>query len=270
MRAPSPVDATLQTRALPRKHRFPLRSFGPGEASNMQQTVTSLWKLEDAAADDPASQTMFADGARGLLASVFRWEQTNHWRDGRPVELDPTWGYYLFLTDYDRVTEDNVKRAVKNLLEVQRRQLLGASGERANLFSKEAYHRLKLIVVEDQEALQDASVDRVRENFRALVRCLELQDDDSDGFPSPPPRNGVCLVLDAGKVEMMASLTFTDSDPKGNMRALEQCKLLAVDIHWKRPAMTRNEYRGCRELEIGMLDSVYSDLNILTLPDVEQ
>lgn len=102
------------------------------------------------------------------------------------------------------------------------------------------------------------------------LRGLQLQDDDSHGFPSPPPRSGVCLVLDAGKVERLASLTFIDSDPKRNMRALEQCKLLAVDIHWKRPAMTKTEYRGCRELEIGMLDSVYSDLDLLTLPDVEQ
>lgn len=34
--------------------------------------------------------------------------------------------------------------------------------------------------------------------------------------------------------------------------------------------MTRDEYRGCRELEIGMLDNVYSDLDLLTLPEVEQ
>lgn len=230
MRPPSPADPTLATTPVPRKRRFPLRSFGLGAASDIQQTVTSLRELEDAAAIDPASQTIFADEAHGLLNVVSRWEQTSHWRDGRPVEWDSTWGYYLFLTDYAQTTKYNVSRAVEKLLEVQRSQILGASGQRANLFSYEAYHRLKLDLVEDPDAVQDASVDCVRENFRALVRSLELQDDDSDGFPSPPPRNGVCFLLDASKVEMLANLTFHDNDPKRDARAFEQCKLLAVDI----------------------------------------
>lgn len=54
------------------------------------------------------------------------------------------------------------------------------------------------------------------------------------------------------------------------MQAYEQCKLLAMDIYWKRPATTSSGYREYREIEIGMLDSVYSDLELLALPEVEQ
>lgn len=32
------------------------------------------------------------------------------------------------------------------------------------------------------------------------------------------------------------------------MEAFEKCKLLAMDIRWKRPAETSNEYRGCMSL----------------------
>lgn len=63
-------------------------------------------------------------------------------------------------------------------------------------------------------AEQPASIDRVRECFRALVRSLEISDDDGDDeeedyFSTPPPtRDMVCLVLNADTVRMLANSTL--------------------------------------------------------------
>jgi hypothetical protein len=50
MRCPSPIDPTLESRPVPRAHRFPIRSFGPGAAADVQQTLSSLEDLEPGSA----------------------------------------------------------------------------------------------------------------------------------------------------------------------------------------------------------------------------
>jgi hypothetical protein len=84
------------------------------------------------------------------------------------------------------------------------------------------YRRLRLDVVEDQEALEGASVDRVRECFRVLVRSFELSDNE-DEYP-PPARNLVCFVLDSERVDMLADLDVFD-DSMQVLRVHEKCKL---------------------------------------------
>jgi hypothetical protein len=187
--------------------------------------------------------------------------------DGRPVESDPTWGFFLFLTaDYTQAVKDKVPRAVENPVRVQQRALR-ADADEANVYVKELNRRLKFGLVEDQEALEGASIDRVRECFRALVRSFELSDDE-ERFP-PPARNMVCLVLDGAAVEMLANLEFYD-DRRQESQAHRQCKLQAVDIHWRRPEMTRDSYRGARLLEINSLPDVYDSLDSETLDEVSQ
>jgi len=82
-----------------------------------------------------------------------------------------------------------------------------------NPYADEALRRFRLDLVDiEQETVaeQPASIDRVRECFRALVRSLEISDDDGDDeeedyFSAPPPtRNMVCLVLNADTVRMLA------------------------------------------------------------------
>lgn len=147
---------------------------------------------------------------------------------------------------------------------VQRR--LGLHTNIANLYAHEVFRRLKFDVVMDREALEGASIDRVRECFRALVRSLELCDDENEC--PPPARNMVCLVLDAAKFEMLSNIEFYD-DRLQEARALKECKLKAVSIHWKRPRLTRDSYRGVRELRVSMLDRSYELLDIQTLDQVE-
>lgn len=64
-----------------------------------------------------------------------------------------------------------------------------------NPYADEALRRFRLDLVDiEQETVaeQPASIDRVRECFRALVRSLEISDDDGDDeeedyFSAPPP-----------------------------------------------------------------------------------
>jgi hypothetical protein len=94
--------------------------------------------------------------------------------------------------------------------------------------ARELYRRLRLDVVEDQEALEGASVDRVRECFRVLVRSFKLSDNE-DEYP-PPARNLVCFVLDSERVDMLADLDVFD-DYIQVLRVHKKCKLQAVDIN---------------------------------------
>ena len=73
---------------------------------------------------------------------------------------------------------------MENLLKLQQRTL-GAHAEPADVYADRAFRRLRFDLVEDQDALDAASNDRVRECFRALVRSFELSDDEDD---FPPPR----------------------------------------------------------------------------------
>ncbi|KAI7296969.1 hypothetical protein KC352_g51 [Hortaea werneckii] len=235
-RATTPIDPTLQSRPPPAKRRFPVRSYGPGSAPDIKQRTTSRDALDNLARTSAASQTLEAQDHRQLLRTVQKWENCSMWEDGREVEPDPTWGFYLMVTDYSQNAKDRLDGAVKSLLHVQHRKL-GADADPPDVYADELYRRLKFDVVEDKEALEGASDDRVRECFRAHVRGLELSDEDDD-YP-PPPRNYACLVLDGSKADMLVNLVHHDERLKA-IRTFKTCRLKAIDIFWQRPEMTRS------------------------------
>lgn len=148
------------------------------------------------------------------------------WSDGRAVESDPTWRFYIFVTTYSQTATNDLDQAVKHLLNVQHRHLK-ADADPPDVFANEAYHRLKFDVVTDQEALDSASDDRVRECFRAHVRSLELWDDPNEFMP--PSRNFACLVLDDKKIQMLVNLSFQEDDIQ-EFFTFRACKLKATDI----------------------------------------
>ena len=107
------------------------------------------------------------------------------------------------------------------------RQVQGANNpDSPNLYADEVLRRLRLDLVEiEQETLASpASIDRVRECFRALIRSLEITDDDDDDdddgedfFSVPPPtRNMFCVVLDAKTVHTLSNLTFGQGHRTGS------------------------------------------------------
>lgn len=84
----------------------------------------------------------------------------------------------FFLTDYDRATRDSIPRAMKKWVEAIRSDLRPRDPADSKVYSDEAFRRLRLDLVDDQEALEHRSIDRVRECLRVLVRRSELADDD--------------------------------------------------------------------------------------------
>jgi hypothetical protein len=195
------------------------------------------------------------------ILDTVRHSEAVVWRDNNFLVPQPTWGFYVFLTDYDQVTRDSIPRAMDNWV-----RLIGwAQGANANnLYSDEAFRRFKLDLVDEQETLAEASIDRVRECFRALVRNLEITNDDGEDSWVPPIRNMVCLVLDADKVHMLANLTFPDDDTDffEECKNYRDCQVQAVDIKWQRLEVTSSGYRGIKDISIDSLAHAYNVLDL--------
>lgn len=132
------------------------------------------------------------------------------------VEPDPTWGFSMMPGDYGPAARDNVDLVMENLLHVQQ-DVLGDNADTRDVCANKLYRRLMFDLVEDQEALERASHDRVRECFFAYLRGLGPLRDNKKYFIQEQYR--ACLVLDTGKIEMLVNIHFHDES------VIETCKL---------------------------------------------
>ncbi|KAG9704668.1 hypothetical protein KCU69_g4999, partial [Aureobasidium melanogenum] len=268
----TPVDQTLVSRPVPRRRNFVPRCFGHGAASDIRSRVCSIRDLL-ASADEstyiPAlahspvvsSYSPNGDDVRHLLEECADWESVSFRLDERMPPPDPTWGFTVFVTAYDGSSRGQLHQAVQNWLRVQEREL--ENGYTLVAYAAEAWKRFKLDIIEDQEALDGASDDRVRAEFRALVRSKELSD-DGDQF-LPPARNQVCLVLDAAAITMLAQLKFPE-ELRYDRAVFKDKKVKAIDIQWNRPQSSTSSYRGTGQLSINALARFY---HLITLgPDL--
>ena len=263
-RPTTPTDPTLASRPVPRKKAFPVRSFGPGTTIDTSPAAFNNWNAYELKSywkdfDRVAAPSLGEDRHENArLLQELRHSEACSWRDDETFTPQPTWGYYVFLTDYDQVTKDSLSRAMENWVEVTRRSQ-GADANPLNLYADEVFRRFKLDLVEDQDALESASVDRVRACFRAHVRSLDLTDDDDEHYPwVGSVHKEVCFVLNAEKVQMLANLSFReDGDRMAEFRIWFECWLQAVDITWERPETTYSKYRGTRDIDIASLGRAY-------------
>jgi hypothetical protein len=139
----------------------------------------------------------------------------------------------------------------------------GESAQSPAAVSKHSPEMSQSVFIENQAALDGASLDRVRVCFRAHVGSLEICPEDS--FPCPV-RYKVCLLLDSSAVEMLSSLAFSEDDVMGNSR---RYKLRAVGIYWGRPEQTSSSYRGAKDLQIDSLRYNYDLMESLGLESAE-
>jgi hypothetical protein len=74
----------------------------------------AFWEELDRAADAESenSSSSWSD-ARHLLGAIERTETTVYPEDGA-FTPEPTWGCYVFFTDYDQATRDNIPRAMES------------------------------------------------------------------------------------------------------------------------------------------------------------
>jgi len=269
LRPTTPTDPTLVTHPVPRKRKFSIRSFGPGAAMDPSTTDDSYWTID--AMDrrwENFKRTAGGGEDDGLenraVLDKIQYSESISWREDEVVVPQPTWGFYVFLTDRDEATKELAPRAMENWVRLIR-QVQGAdNADEPTPCADEVLRRFRLDLVDiEQETVagQPASIDRVRECFRALVRSLEISDDydgehgGEDYFSAPPPtRNTVCLALNADNIRMLANLTLGQEH-----RTYEAFQVQAVDIKWKRPKFTTSssEYRGVRHVCIDELARVY-------------
>lgn len=152
---------------------------------------------------------------------------------------------YILVTAYSDSAQRNLEIAVHKLVETVRRYFLANSTQTFAAYGEEASKRFKLCVIQDKDALEDASDDRVREEFNAHVRSLDLvryepeQERDGDGLNRrfAPFALALCIVLDEAKIEELSALSFPDDpdDPEKDREALAEVTVKVVDRLWRYP-----------------------------------
>jgi hypothetical protein len=198
---------------------------------------------------------------RRLLQLIDSWARTDWDDDPRaPRPYDGTWGYYVFLTSYDDATLEKVEQAMDNWVRLVERRLATAEGPHDK--NEELRKRFKLELIKDEAELAGASDDRVRENFCALMRDLDLWRGTYVGRPQA--RYSVCLAIDAAAVDMLAGLQFLeDPDQDRDYRTFENLTVKVIDALWDRDQERWAErhgqgpYMGVGWLSINGLQDMY-------------
>jgi hypothetical protein len=190
-----------------------------------------------------------------LLEEVETFAERCHHDEEIEPPKDPTWGFRAFVTSYSPTAREKLPRALAYWIRAQELSLQHTIGQPE--YRQEVLKRFKLDIVED-ESLENASDDRVRQEFRAWMKGLgftpreEEEDEVSVALLSTVhnPSENICLVLDEASIIMLAGITF--GEPKNDLQRFEGMTVRAIDGTWRRPAEVKvNEtYRGVRDVSI--------------------
>lgn len=255
-----PPDPTLTTRPVPRTRTFTLQSYGPGAAPNIRNLVRNPEHVR--AESDPATYLnpmdaqyshILQDGIYQLLKEVADYETVFDWND-EILGVDPTWGFYAFVVDYDPDTLGKIPAAMHNLIEVTRRNIRAQS---TSAYTDETLRRSKIDVMQDEEALPDAIVRCIREEFRAHLRGLHQLGED--GVIRGAVRNYACLGLNRPVVCMLADLIFPE-DLREDWRLFRENTIKLVDAWWEQPMTDVSAYRGMDRCPITSLAYFYREV----------
>ncbi|RJE19947.1 hypothetical protein PHISCL_07711 [Aspergillus sclerotialis] len=260
LRPTTPPDPTLNTRPVPRTRNFTPRSFGPGAVPNIRDLIRPVEAVREES--DPATyldsmhaeyyaNSLLEDEILRLIQEVQHLDEVIY---NGIVTCNPTWGFYVFATDYSPDVLEKLPQAMNHLIEATRRNVRQLS---TSAYADEAYRRFKLDVVLDEENLSGASDDRVREEFRAQLRTLQMLDEED--YIQLPARNYACLVLDRPTVFMLADLSFPE-DMEQDYLLFHSTTIKVVDAWWKRPATNISPYRGVGHCPITGLAWFYLSL----------
>lgn len=149
---------------------------------------------------------------------------------------------------------DSVEPAAQKLVEIVRRALVAKAHP---ALAAEAYKGFRLDLVQDRQALDGASDDRIREEFNALLRGHGLWPAGcSQRGPLRPPRRFVCFVFDEATILELASLLFPQ-EFKNDYKALENVTIKIIDRAWQRPENGRGSYSGVDRCPVHGLVGVY-------------
>ncbi|KAJ4324479.1 hypothetical protein N0V84_003903 [Fusarium piperis] len=283
-------DATLDIRPVPRERHFNVRSVGPGASPDIRQAVRSIEDLEqDLVVPDYSGQGRHHSGewrdqaVRKFLDRVISDGQIDL-RNQDEFTPEVTWGLCIFVTSYSKEAQKNLDSALSMLVKVVDRHFRENISPEFAAFGQEAFKRFKLDVFENQELLEDASGDRVREEFNSYVRSLHLWDAHHDpdkhrarhyhdNLNRPPgsSRLKLCIALDEAKINELAAFKFP-INPKEDYRALRKVSVKIVCRRWNYPdeancetgyfdGSTKKFFSGIDQLPLNSLIEVYEGLS---------
>lgn len=174
------------------------------------------------------------------------------WRKDNIIFPQPTWGFYVFLVDYDLATKGSAPLAMENWVRLIQLEQGADNASSPDPYANELFRRLRMDLVDiEQEMSASASVDRVRECFRSQIRSLDITDEEEDLWP-PPTRNNVGLVLNADLVRKLANLDFNQ-----DLDMYEAYRVQAVDIIWQPSDVAHRGYKGVKDIPITDLARLY-------------
>ncbi|KAF4437031.1 hypothetical protein FACUT_5937 [Fusarium acutatum] len=254
-----PRDPSLEICPVPHKRSFNIRSFGPGADPAIQKTARYLSDIDlDIRPSDYSDEPEFdsqmfererpfnrwvrddedwfrykkrSDDVRKLLSAVEAHQNKTRGPLGQAA-TDPTWGYFVFITSYSSLVYQKLNQALENLVQAIIRSLRLMS---PSLYSEEATKRFKLEVIEDKEALENASEDRVREEFRAHLRSLGVLEDDLMFRGIGTSRFSACILLGEQTISRLANCSFS-LDIEWDEPRLANVLVRMIDPKWDYPA----------------------------------
>ncbi|KAF4334731.1 hypothetical protein FBEOM_11443 [Fusarium beomiforme] len=281
-------DPSLETRPVPPKRSFNIRPFGPGADETIQKTARCISDVDldirpSDYSDDPEFDSQVfererpfnnwirdnedwlgykkrSDDVRKLLSAVEASQNKMRGPLGQAV-TDPTWGYFVFVTSYSNLVRQKLNQALENLVQATLRSLRLMS---PSLYSEEATKRFKLEVIEDKKALENASEDRVREEFRAHLRNLGMLEDDIMFRGIGTSRCSACILLDEQTIKKLANISFS-LDIERDEHRLCRISLRMIDPKWDYPKEPYQEavdddgvpYRGGDDCPVTALAELY-------------
>jgi hypothetical protein len=225
------------------------RSVGSGAAADIGSRVRTVKDIVD------DLRRMGRQWYHVLLEEVETFAERCHHDEEREPPNDPTWGFRVFVTSYSPVARERLPQALANWTQAQELSLQHTIDQPE--YRQELLKRFKLDIVED-ESLDNASDDRVREEFRAWMKGMgftareEEKDEVSVALLSTVhnPSENICLAFDEASITMLADITF--GEPNDDLERFEGMAVRAIDGTWRRPAEVKvNEtYRGVGDVSI--------------------
>ncbi|RGP66610.1 hypothetical protein FLONG3_8806 [Fusarium longipes] len=250
-----PRDPSLDTRPVPKERHFAVQAFGPGADVETHRHFQSIEALEQQISDASSFDNRgdVENDAKELLDSLTR-ESNMDWTEDGESDGEPTWGPVVMVTAYSDKATKNIDQAVNNLVETIHRYFLRYP--RSVAFATEAFKRLEIKVIKDKDLLENASDDRVREEFNAYVRSLGLFPADLEwerksqrsfkdnlNRPRGPRRYDFCVILDEQTIDSLANIVFPE-DLDEDFKTLKHISVKLVDRKWRYPKEAEGLIQG--------------------------
>lgn len=111
------------SRPVPRMRAYPIQSFGPGALINTNTTDPIHWNAPSLDAwwkdfNRAAGPSEHDERENCSVLNAIRSSDGVIWRDDNVLVPQPTWGFYVFLIDYDPGIRDSVSHAMENGINV--------------------------------------------------------------------------------------------------------------------------------------------------------